>query len=198
MEFILASSNEHKAQEFNELFDRKIIEILPAKDKFDVEENGKTFSENAFIKAKAYYDKYKKPVLSDDSGLCVQALPNELGIYTARFGGEGLDAKQRAQLLVERMKDVPKEERTAYFVCVLCFYLNPDEIYFFEGRVDGHIGHEYKGEFGFGYDPIFHPAGEHEHSTLAMVPEWKSLNSHRSVACRLAQKFFNERVCQSP
>ncbi|EQC46299.1 Ham1 family protein [Bacteriovorax sp. BSW11_IV] len=197
MKFILASTNEHKAEEFNELFDKEIVEVVAATDKFDVEENGKTFAENALIKAKAYYDKYKVPVMSDDSGLCVKAMPNDLGIYTARFGGPGLSAKERAELLVEKMKDVVREDRGAYFVCVLCFYLNPDEIFFFEGRVDGHIGHEYKGEFGFGYDPVFHPDGEHEHSTLAMVPEWKSLNSHRSVACRLAQKFFHERVCQS-
>lgn len=197
MKFILASTNEHKAEEFNELFDKNVIEVNAASDKFEVEENGKTFAENAFIKAKAYYDKYKVPVMSDDSGLCVKALPNDLGIYTARFGGPGLSAKERALLLIDRMKDVTGEERSAYFVCVLCFYINPDEVFFFEGRVDGHVGHEYKGEFGFGYDPVFHPAGEHEHSTLAMVPEWKSLNSHRSVACRLAQKFFKERVCQS-
>ena len=194
MEFLLASGNSHKAEEFSELFDQSVINVVAASEKLDVEETGATYNENAFLKAKAYYDKFKVPVLADDSGLNVAALPGELGIYSARFGGEGLSDKDRALLLLERMKEV--ENRQAYFTCVLCFYINPQEIFFFEGRLNGLVGKSYIGEHGFGYDPIFHGLGEFEHKTVAEVPEWKYENSHRSGACKMAQKFFKERDCQ--
>lgn len=192
--FILASGNEHKAEEFNELFDSKILEVEKAPEKVEVIEDGKTFSENALKKCLGYYQKFKQPVLADDSGLVVSALPDELGIYSARFGGDGLDDKGRAELLLEKMKGV--EDRSAYFVCVLCFYINEDEYYFFEGRVHGSIGHEYRGDHGFGYDPVFIPDGVDEKSTLAELPEWKNKNSHRSKASKHAQTFFRERDCQ--
>lgn len=194
MKFILASGNSHKADEFKVLLDEKVIDVQAASEKLEVEENGSTYNENAFLKAKAYYDKFQTPVLADDSGLNVAARPGELGIHSARYGGEGLDDKGRALLLLDSMKD--EENREAYFTCVLCFYLNPQEIFFFEGRLNGEIGKEYKGEHGFGYDPIFHGLGPHFNKTVAQVPEWKHENSHRSHACKMALKFFKERDCQ--
>ncbi|CBW27971.1 conserved hypothetical protein [Halobacteriovorax marinus SJ] len=194
MKFILASGNAHKAQEFAELFDTSIIEVSAAAEKLEVEENGTTYNENAFLKAKAYYDKFQVPVLADDSGLNVQALPEELGIYSARFGGPGLDDKDRAMLLLDKMKDI--ENRAAHFTCVLCFYLNPQEIFFFEGRLNGLIGENYIGDHGFGYDPVFHGLGEFESKTVAQVPEWKNENSHRANACKMAEKFFKERIAK--
>ncbi len=194
MDFILASGNSHKAEEFSELFDKSILNISAASEKLDVDETGTTYNENAFLKAKAYYDKFQVPVLADDSGLNVAALPEELGIYSARFGGEGLSDKDRALLLLDKLKNI--ENREAYFTCVLCFYISPQEIFFFEGRLNGRIGENYIGEHGFGYDPVFHGLGEFESKTVAQVPEWKHENSHRSNACRVAQKFFKERDCQ--
>lgn len=194
MNFILASGNSHKAEEFSELFDKSILNISAASEKLDVDETGTTYNENAFLKAKAYYDKFQVPVLADDSGLNVAALPEELGIYSARFGGEGLSDKDRALLLLDKLKDV--ENRDAYFTCVLCFYISPQEIFFFEGRLNGRIGENYIGDHGFGYDPVFHGLGDFEDKTVAQVPEWKHKNSHRSNACRVAQKFFKERDCQ--
>lgn len=194
MDLILATGNSHKAEEFAELFDKNILEISAAPEKLEVEENGSTYNENAFLKAKAYYDKFQKPVLADDSGLNVQSLPNELGIMSARFGGDGLDDKGRALLLLEKLKG--EENRSAYFTCVLCFYLNPQEIFFFEGRLQGFIGHEYKGDHGFGYDPVFHGLGPHEDKTVSEIPKWKYENSHRSKASVSAMKFFKERNCQ--
>jgi XTP/dITP diphosphohydrolase len=195
MKFILATGNEHKASEFAELFDKEVLEISAAPKKLEVVEDGLTYNENAFLKAKAYYDEYKCPVLSDDSGLNVAALPNELGIKSARFGGEGLTDKDRALLLLEKMEGV--ENRDAHFSCVLCFYLSPQEIFFFEGRLAGTIGNTYKGEHGFGYDPVFHGLGENSDKTVAEVPEWKYENSHRAKACESAQKFFKERIAKS-
>ena len=146
--FILASGNSHKSEEFNELFDIEHIGAKAADAKMEVEENGKSFTENALLKAEAYYQRYKKPVFSDDSGLVVSALPGELGIHSARFGGEGLGDAGRTALLLERLNDV--KDRDAYFVCVLCFYLNPKEVFFFEGRCSGSISKDIRGEKALG------------------------------------------------
>lgn len=194
LEFFLASGNAHKAEEFNELFDPNLINVVSAPEKLEVVEDGTSFSENALLKARAYFEKNKSSVLADDSGLVVEALPEELGIESARFGGEGLTDKERAEHLLLKLKDV--ENRKAYFVCVLCIYLSDDEIYFFEGRVHGKIGWEYKGSHGFGYDPVFIPDGVDETSTLAEIPGWKKKNSHRAKACAHAQAFLRERDCQ--
>ncbi len=198
LELILATGNAHKAEEFAELFDKNVISISAAPEKLEVEEDGSTFNENALKKAEAYFQKFGRPVVSDDSGLIVDALPGELGIHTARFGGDGLSATQRNEILLERMKDVPEESRSAYFVCVLCFYLSEKEVFFFEGRMKGKISHHLEGDQGFGYDPLFIPEGaDLEGQSVATMPEWKNINSHRAVACRHAQKFFKERDGQS-
>lgn len=189
-EFVLGSGNLHKTKEFEELFDKNILQIKAAPSKLDVIESGTTYLQNALIKAEAYYQQFKVPVMSDDSGLNVSALPDDLGIYSARFGGPELSDKERAMLLLEKMKDVPDNERDAYFTCVLCFYLAPNEIYFFEGRMVGSIAYNYCGEHGFGYDPVFVPKELGAHKTVAEVPEWKKLNCHRAHACLHAIKFF--------
>ena len=157
MNLILASSNPHKAEEFKVLFDKEILLIETAKENIEVEETGNTFTENSFLKSKTYYDKLKKPVMADDSGLVVEGLPDDLGVKTARFGGPGLSARDRCELLLKKLSGKCGIDREAYFICCLCFYLSPTEIFFFEGRVYGSIGFEYKGEHGFGYDPIFVP-----------------------------------------
>ncbi len=196
--FYLASGNTHKAEEFSQLFDNSILDIKAADEKLEVIEDGLTFRENALKKAEAYFEKFGKPVMSDDSGLIVEALPDQLGIHTARYGGEGLESSQRNELLLDSMKEIEEGGmRAAYFVCVLCFYLSKSEIFFFEGRVQGHISTSISGEQGFGYDPVFIPTHGPEGLTLAEVPEWKNENSHRAVACQHAQKFFKERVGQN-
>ncbi|MBL6989020.1 MAG: non-canonical purine NTP pyrophosphatase [Bacteriovoracaceae bacterium] len=194
IELLLASSNQHKASEFKSLLDPAIFNIVAASQKFDVLENGISYAENALKKAQAYYQKYKKPVFSDDSGLNVLALPEELGIHSARFGGEGLSDNQRANALLKKMEGLQGDKREAYFSCTLCFYLDPDEIFFFEGRLNGHIAHQMKGANGFGYDPIFHPQGQDEGVSLAMIPEWKAMHSHRANACAKAYEFFKSKI----
>ena len=197
-QFILASGNAHKAEEFSELLNPEVIVVSAASDKLEVIEDGKSFQANALLKAKAYFDQYKKPVLADDSGLVVNALPGELGIHSARFGGEGLSDQQRYELLLEKLK--AQADRKAYFVCVLCFYFSPESIFFFEGRLQGEIGHEAKGGHGFGYDPVFVPTKLADGKSIAEDPNFKAKYSHRAVACQQAESFFkgfNETVDKS-
>ena len=193
IELILASSNAHKALEFSELFDSNIISVRPAGAKIDVVEDGETYFENALLKARAYYDKFKLPVIADDSGLNVTALPNELGLHSARFGGDGLSDKDRAELLLVKLDGVVNRE--AYFSCVLCVYFSSSEIFYFEGRMGGVIGYTYRGSTGFGYDPVFIPTEKIEEGlTVAELNDWKQKNSHRAVAVALAQKFLGQRI----
>ncbi len=192
MELLLASGNAHKAEEFSELFDPKILVVKAAPEKIDVVEDGLTYFENALLKAKAYYDKFKVPVIADDSGLNVQSLPNELGLHSARFGGPGLTDRERAELLLKKMDGVSARE--AYFSCVLCVYFSEKEIFYFEGRLNGSIGYSYRGSTGFGYDPVFIPADKAEEGlTVAELHEWKQKNSHRAVATAMLSKFLAQR-----
>lgn len=196
-EFILASSNPHKAQELNRLLRSGNFSIKASEKKIEVIEDGKSFSENAFKKAKAYFEILKKPVVSDDSGLTVEALPDDLGIYSARFGGPGKTDEQRAKLLLERLNTeelLQTDKRKAAFICYLCFYFGPDEVYFFEGRLNGIISQEYRGDSGFGYDPVFIPNDGPEDKTLAEIPQWKEEHSHRALASKQALKFLEKRL----
>jgi len=192
--FILASSNEHKAQELQQVLGEDLIKIDPAPHKLEVLEDGKTYYENAFKKAQTYFDHYQVPVVADDSGLEVAALPGELGIHSARFGGEHLSDADKVDLLLQRLTNVAN--RQAYYSCVLCFYFRPEEIYFFQGRLDGQIGTQKQGTQGFGYDPIFMP-NELAPDTLAMHEDWKLQNSHRTRAAQAALSFLRERIAKS-
>lgn len=193
MNIILASSNPHKAQEFSELFMGE-MQVLAAPNSIEVDETGKTFEENSFLKAKAYFDKYKVPALADDSGLVIDEWPELLGVYSARFAPELITYHEKCKKLLEMIQEKSLKSRAAHFVCTLCFYLSPSEVYFFEGRVHGAIGHELKGSAGFGYDPIFVPERkENDGLSLAELPEWKNENSHRARAVASALSFFKER-----
>lgn len=191
-QFLLASGNAHKAEEFKELFGNT-ISVSPAPRTLEVDETGKTFTENAFIKAKAYFDTYKVPALADDSGLVLEGFPELLGVQSARFAPELKDYKDKCQKLLGILDTSSQKSRKAYFVCVLCFYLSPEETYFFEGRVHGVIGNELKGQHGFGYDPIFIPERkENDGLSLAELPEWKNQFSHRAKATLAALDFFKD------
>lgn len=192
--FLLASGNKHKAEEFKELFHGKIT-VNAAPGTLEIEETGKTFSENALIKAKAYFDAYKVPTLADDSGLVLEAFPELLGVQSARFAPELKDYSEKCARLLEIYKEKNPAGRNAYFICVLCFYVSDEEFYFFEGRVHGVIGETIKGTHGFGYDPIFIPERkENDGLTLAELPEWKNEFSHRAKASRSALGFFEHPV----
>jgi XTP/dITP diphosphohydrolase len=196
LKMILASNNPHKIRELNDLLDPSLFTLQPPTEKIEVEETGKTYYENAFLKAKGYFDQYQSPIIADDSGLNVPIFPKELGIQSARFGGPGLTDRDRTLLLLDRVKKLSPQERQAYYTCVLCFYFSVQEIYFFEGRLDGELVEEWKGEGGFGYDPIFHPLGLPMGVTLAMDDHWKEKNSHRAQAAFKARDFFRQRIAK--
>lgn len=188
--FILASGNQGKARELNELLGR-VMQIEAASEKVSVDEDGETFQANALKKAQEYFRFYKRSTVADDSGLVVPALPDILGVHSARFAPECNDYKEKNLKLIEMMKSLEGDERKAYFVCVLCFHLAEDEVYFFEGRLNGSIAARPQGSEGFGYDPIFIPEGSDVWS-LAENSQWKSLNSHRAKACAQALTFFHK------
>jgi XTP/dITP diphosphohydrolase len=191
MKFILASANQHKAEELNVLLNAGNLEILPATEKVEVIEDGSTFQENAFKKAKEYFDQFGAPTVADDSGLVLPAKPGILGIHSARYAPELSDYKDKNNHLIEEIKSFKGSDREAYFICYLCFYISEDEVYFFEGRVHGTIAEAQSGVDGFGYDPIFLPEGC-DGKSMAEVSEWKMTNSHRAKACSSANKFFKE------
>ena len=149
---IVASGNAHKIEEIKSIF--RGVELIPMTEAGfdgDIEETGKTFRENALIKARIVCDKLGVPVIADDSGLCVDALGGAPGIYSARFSG-GDSAANRA-LLLKKMDNI--SDRTAKFACAVCLYF-PDGQYFFgEGYTYGKILFEETGNKGFGYDPLF-------------------------------------------
>ncbi len=191
LEFVLASGNPHKAQEFAELFEGR-ISVRAASRGLNPDESGTTFIENALIKAKAYYDEFKLPALADDSGLSVEALPEILGVQSARFLPEKPSYHDKGLEVIRLLEG--KDNRRAFFTCVICCYLNPDEIYFFEGRVQGEIGLKPSGNGGFGYDPIFIPLrSENDGKSLAELSEWKNQHSHRARAAREMLAFFANR-----
>ncbi|HAN43536.1 MAG TPA: non-canonical purine NTP pyrophosphatase [Sphaerochaeta sp.] len=199
MRILLASSNEHKRHEIQQMFPNHEI-VLPKElgIDFDCEENGTTFLENAMIKASALYEVAKDlglPILADDSGLMVPALPGRLGVKTARFGAEDggplLSAHEKNQLLIKMLDGKEGKDREAFFVCALVLMFNPYRIYTAVESAEGHIlKEEVNGTGGFGYDPVFHcnEAG----CSMAMLPDGqKNLYSHRGKAVRAIQKFID-------
>lgn len=189
---ILASGNAHKAQEFKELL-QGVLSVSPAPKTLEVDETGTTFTENAFLKAKAYYEAFKTSAMADDSGLTIEPLPDLLGVQSARFAPHLATYPEKNRHLLELLSGQNITTPRAYFTCVLCFYFSPEEVYFFEGRVHGHIGTELKGEGGFGYDPIFIPdRKEEDGKSLAQLPDWKNEFSHRAKAVQAALQFFKE------
>ena len=186
-DFLIASNNPHKVEEFKRILLPLGINVISAKeagiDLGEVEENGTTFAENAKIKALSAYRLSSMPSIADDSGLCVDALDGAPGIFTARYGGEGLEQAERNALLLKNMESVPQEHRTAKFVCSICCVLNENQLLEIEGCCDGGIALEPLGLDGFGYDPIFiYKDGRCFGNINA---EAKDEISHRGVALRL-------------
>ncbi len=184
MKIIAATKNKNKLREFGEIL--KGFEIISQEEAgidIDVEETGTTFEENSRLKAEAIFKATGIPAIADDSGLCVDALGGEPGVYSARYGGEGLDDEGRVQLLLKNMKKVPDEKRTARFVCVITMVSN-DGIITARGECEGVINHAPKGENGFGYDPVFYMK-EYGKTTAEMSPDEKNAVSHRGKALKI-------------
>ena len=190
MKFILATHNPGKLREMAAILSQYGVEVVSPADvgiTVDVEETGTTFAENAMLKAKAICAAADLPAIADDSGLCVDALNGGPGVYSARYGGEGLDDKGRYTPLLQNMRG--QTTRAAHFACAIaCAFPNGDELTA-EGRCDGTIAFAPMGEGGFGYDPVFF-VPEKAKTFGQLTAEEKSAISHRGKAL----KAFSEKL----
>ena len=192
MQLIIASNNKGKIREYKQLlqpFGYDVVSQSEAGINIEVEETGTTFAENSALKARAIYALKHCAVLADDSGLVVDALGGEPGVYSARYGGCENDA-DRVSLVLEKMKNVSEENRTAHFVCTIHFIDTDGSEIPVEGRVYGKIGYEPIGENGFGYDPVFMYEGK---SFAQLGAEEKNGVAHRANALKALIEKLNER-----
>lgn len=193
MKFVLASKNKHKAEEIKSILgsDFEIITQDEAGFFGEVIEDGKTFEENAIKKAETIMNEINLPTIADDSGLCVKALGGAPGIYTARFAGENATDDENISLLLNKLKDVPEEERDAEFVCVIALAVPNKETLTFKGKCEGRILFEKMGESGFGYDPVFYTP-VFEKSLAEISADEKNSISHRFCALKAFKDYLNK------
>ena len=195
MKVVLASKNKHKLQEISKITEKFGIELVLQSElgiDLDVEETGTTFEENSFIKAEAVMKATGLPALADDSGIAVDALNGEPGIYSARYGfDETLDDWGRLELLLKNTENVPDGQRQAQFVCVITMVTPAGQVIQARGEIHGELTREPRGENGFGYDPIFFypPLGM---TTAELNPEQKNEVSHRGNALKLFYEKMKE------
>jgi XTP/dITP diphosphohydrolase len=190
MKLLIASQNKHKIEEIKQIFDLTNIELLDLdqfNDDDDVVEDGKTFLDNAILKAKYFANKYHIPTLSDDSGLVVEALDGRPGINSKRYSG-GNDKDNYLKLL-EEMKNI--SNRKAYFITVIAIYFPDGHIFHYEGKVHGEIAIAPKGTHGFGYDPIFYLPSLDKHMA-ELDADRKNQISHRGQALKHVKEHMNE------
>ncbi len=189
---LLATTNEHKLNEFRAIFQDLPLTLLSLRDvnlDMDVEETGTTFAENATIKAQAYAQAAHMLALADDSGLEIDALGGAPGIYSARFAGRETPYEERFKLLLARLQGVPPSQRTARFRCAIALAEPSGYTRVVEGTIEGIISERPRGENGFGYDPIF-LVPELGMTTAEMAPEEKNRISHRGNAARAARRLL--------
>ena len=183
---IFATGNKDKMREIREIMAGCDVEILSMKEAgivVDIVEDGSTFEENALIKARTVAEHTDAIVLADDSGLEIDALNKEPGVYSARYMGEDTSYSIKNRNLIERLEGVPKENRTARFVCAIGAVLPDGQELVTRQTMEGYIGWEPQGENGFGYDPIFY-LDEFGCSSAALSRELKNEISHRGKALR--------------
>jgi XTP/dITP diphosphohydrolase len=191
---LLATRNQGKIVEFRRILDAlapgeiELVGLDQFPDLHDVEETGTTFEENASLKAREMSEATGIPAIADDSGLCVDALNGDPGIYSARWSGEHGNDQANIEKVLDQLKDVPDAERGAYFICAAALYLPDGRTHCEEGRFYGRILRSPVGENGFGYDPIFQPEGL-EISSAQMSAEEKDAVSHRGTALRAIAPF---------
>ncbi len=195
MKVVLASKNKHKLEEISAITSRFGMELVLQSDlcpDLEVEENGASFEENSYIKAKAVMDATGLPALADDSGLCVEALNGEPGIYSARYGFDpSLDDRGRRELLLKNLSQVPAGKRQAKFVCVITLLTPAGEQIVARGEAQGEILFAAAGQGGFGYDPIFYYPPLKKSFGELTGPE-KNRVSHRAEALKLFYKRLKE------
>lgn len=191
-EIALATQNPHKVREFQEILEPLGFRVVTPADlgvQLEVDETGDSFEENAILKARALWNKGGRIAIADDSGICVDALEGRPGILSARYGGPGLNDKDRALLLVQEMKD--KKDRSAHYACAIAL-VGPNLQETFFGTCEGEITPDYdeEGPYGFGYDPVFYfPPFKERFSQVE--PNKKNQVSHRRKALDGLVKFLN-------
>ena len=195
MKVVLASKNPHKLVEIRQITDKFGFELVLQSElgvDIDVEETGKTFEENSYLKAEAVMKATGLPAIADDSGIAVDALNGEPGIYSARYGfDETLDDRGRMMLLLKNTEQVPDGQRQAKFVCVITFITPDGTTIQARGEIHGELTREPRGQNGFGYDPIFYypPLGM---TTAELPSEVKNQVSHRGNALRILNDKLKE------
>lgn len=194
MKFVLASHNQNKLKEMQEILGALGVELVLQSElglALEPEENGTTFAENSLIKAKAVMEASGLPAIADDSGLCVDALGGAPGVYSARYGGEGLTDAQRCQLLLENMRG--QMPRTCRFVCAITCCFPEGDILTAEGKCEGSVAFVPMGAGGFGYDPVFF-LPKRKKTFAQLTAEEKNEISHRGVALREFEAKLREKL----
>lgn len=191
---IFATGNQDKMREIREILADMDVEVVSMKEAgihADIVENGSTFEENAVIKARTICEMTGEITLADDSGLEIDYLNKEPGIYSARYMGEDTSYDVKNKNLIDRLDGVPKEKRTARFVCAIAAVLPDGRELVTRQTMEGYIGWEPEGENGFGYDPIFY-LDEYGCSSAAISPEQKNAISHRGKALRAMKELLKK------
>jgi XTP/dITP diphosphohydrolase len=196
MKIVFASGNEGKVKEIREMLEGMGIELVSLTDYTgvpEIVEDGKTFLENALKKAKVISGFTGETVLADDSGLQVDVLGGEPGIYSARYAGEKATDDDNINLLLARLKNIPQEKRTAFFCCALVLYRTNGSYDCFESKWQGLIIDDRRGNNGFGYDPVFF-LPELNKTAAELPPEIKNKVSHRGQAFAKLKNTLRERL----
>ena len=195
---IFATGNQDKMKEIRMILEDLGIVVSSMKEAgidVDIVEDGTTFEENAMIKAEAIAKLTEAIVLAADSGLEIDYLNKEPGIYSARYAGTDTSYEIKNNLLLQRLEGVPDEKRTARFVCAIAAVFPDGSKETVRGTIEGRIGYEIAGEHGFGYDPIFY-LPEYGCTTAELDPEKKNELSHRGKALRLMREIIEQKMQQ--
>lgn len=193
---IFATGNTGKMKEIRNILSDLPVQVLSMREvgiQTDIVEDGKTFAENAVIKARAIMQLTGEVVLADDSGLEIDYLNKEPGIYSARYMGEDTSYRIKNANLIQRLEGVPDEKRTARFVCAIAAAFPDGTVKTTEGTIEGRIGYEEKGENGFGYDPIFY-VPEFGCTTAELSEERKNKISHRGRALAEMKEILKDKL----
>ncbi|MGR6858060.1 XTP/dITP diphosphatase [Bacillus halotolerans] len=191
-EAIIATHNPGKVKEFKEILEPKGYEVKSLAEigfTDEIEETGHTFEENAILKAEAVAKAVNKMVIADDSGLSVDNLGGRPGVYSARYAGEQKDDQANIDKVLSELRGIEKEQRTARFRCALAVSIPGEETKTVEGHVEGYIAEELRGEYGFGYDPIF-IVKDKDKTMAELTSDEKNKISHRADALKKLSKLL--------
>ncbi|APH69483.1 non-canonical purine NTP pyrophosphatase [Bacillus subtilis] len=191
-EAIIATHNPGKVKEFKEILEPKGYDVKSLAEigfTEEIEETGHTFEENAILKAEAVAKAVNKMVIADDSGLSIDNLGGRPGVYSARYAGEQKDDQANIDKVLSELKGIEKEQRTARFRCALAVSIPGDETKTVEGHVEGYIAEKPRGEYGFGYDPIF-IVKDKDKTMAELTSDEKNKISHRADALKKLSKLL--------